>query len=317
MKTRFDIKESSSCTQSENMKKGTHVILLIITMLFWAGNFHVVKIALEFYSPMGVAAMRFLLGAIVLLIIVYKQFGKRLFKFEFSKREWGHMFLTSFFGIFLTIYFFNQGLRTTSAINGSLIIATSPAITAMFSFAFMKRKVTLTQWIAIVISFTGVVIILVKGDFNRLSQLQFESGDVYILLMAIVFSLSQIIVSKYLSQVDAIIMTTITSFMALVLFAIFSIPELISTELPSDIIFWASIVYMSVLGTGIAYTAFYYCVVKLGATISTLYMNLIPFFAVLLAIPFGETIDFSQITGGCIVIGGLLLFNLNQKLRGS
>lgn len=295
------------------MNKTITFLFLILTMLFWAANFHVVKIALEFYSPVSVAALRFFFGVVSLVLLVYLKFGNKLFKFRFSAKEWWYMFLTSFFGIFLTIYFFNQGLKTTSAVNGSLIIATSPAITAVFAFLFQRKKVKLMQWIAIAISFFGVAIILVKGDFTKLAELQFEIGDVYIMGMAIVFSLSQIIVSKYLPHIDAVVMTTITSLMAFVLFAIFSLPEFIATDIPTDISFWGSILFMGVLGTGIAYTAFYFCVVKLGATTSTLFMNLIPFFAVLLAFPFGETLYTVQLIGGGIVIIGLLLFGFTKK----
>ena len=295
------------------MNKTITFLFLILTMLFWAANFHVVKIALAFYSPVSVAALRFFFGVVSLFLLVYLKFGNTLFKLRFSAKEWWYMFLTSFFGIFLTIYFFNLGLKTTSAVNGSLIIATSPAITAVFTFLFQRKKVKLMQWIAIAISFFGVAIILVKGDFTKLAELQFEIGDIYIMGMAIVFSLSQIIVSKYLPHVDAVVMTTITSLMAFVLFAIFSLPEFIATDFPTDISFWSSILFMGVLGTGIAYTAFYFCVVKLGATTSTLFMNLIPFFAVLLAFPFGETLYAVQLIGGGIVIIGLLLFGFTKK----
>ncbi|WP_438425999.1 DMT family transporter [Aquimarina macrocephali] len=297
------------------MNKAITFLFLILTMLFWAANFHVVKIALEFYSPVSVAALRFFFGVVSLFLLVYLRFGNQLFKFRFSAKEWWYMFLTSFFGIFLTIYFFNQGLKTTSAVNGSLIIATSPAITAVFAFVFQRKKVKLMQWIAIAISFFGVAIILVKGDFSKLAELQFEIGDVYIMGMAIVFSLSQIIVSKYLPHIDAVVMTTITSLMAFVLFAVLSLPEFIATDIPIDLSFWGSILFMGVLGTGIAYTAFYFCVVKLGATTSTLFMNLIPFFTVLLAFPFGEKLYAVQLIGGGIVIIGLLLFGFTKKKR--
>ncbi|WP_109098704.1 DMT family transporter [Aquimarina sp. AU58] len=295
------------------MTKIITFLFLILTMLFWAANFHVVKITLEFYSPVSVAALRFFFGVLSLFLLVYLRFGNSLFKLRFSAKEWWYMFLTSFFGIFLTIYFFNLGLKTTSAVNGSLIIATSPAITAVFTFLLQRKKVKLIQWIAIAISFFGVAIILVKGDFGKLAELQFEIGDVYIMGMAIVFSLSQVIVSKYLPHVDAVVMTTITSLMAFVLFAVFSLPEFITTDVPADISFWSGILFMGILGTGIAYTAFYFCVVKLGATTSTLFMNLIPFFTVLLAFPFGETLYAEQLIGGVVVIIGLLLFGFTKK----
>jgi len=206
-----------------------------------------------------------------------------------------------------------MGLKTTSAINGSLIIATSPAITAIFASIMLKSKLSLLQWIAIILSFFGVLLILLKGDISALMKLSIETGDIYMLLMAIVFSMSQIIISKYLSHVDSLVLTTITSIMSLVLFVLFSMKELIITEIPTDFSFWSSILFMGILGTGIAYSAFYYCIVKLSATTSSLYMNLIPFFTVLLAFPFGEKIYGIQLVGGGIIIIGLLIFGFSKK----
>ena len=282
-------------------------------MLFWAVNFHVVKIAMEFYTPVGVAAIRFFFAVISLLMILYFQFGRSIFRWKFSGKEYWYMFLASFSGIFLTIYFFNLGLKSTSAVNGSLIIATSPALTAIFSYVFQKKKLSFLQQIAIFTSFLGVVIILTKGRLNTLLQLQFEIGDIYILLMAIVFSLSQIIVNKYLPHVNAMVMTTITAIMSLVLFTVISFPELMERPVPTDLPFWGSILFMGILGTGIAYSAFYYCIVKLGATTSALYMNLIPFFTVILAFPFGEKIYAVQLLGGLIIIIGLLIFGISKR----
>jgi drug/metabolite transporter (DMT)-like permease len=282
-------------------------------MLLWAANFYAVKIALEYYAPLGVATWRFLFGVLTLLGILFIRNRKEVFLFKFTKKEWWYLFLTAFFGIFLTIYFFNVGLKTTSAINGSLIIATAPAITGVLSFFLLKQKLTFKQWLAIAISFIGVIIILVKGDITKLFELKFEIGDIYILLMAIVFSYSQIIVSKYLAHIDAIKMTGIASFFALVLFSIFSIPELAANPIPTAASFWWSVLFMGILGSGIAYAAFYYCVVKLGTTISALSMNLIPFFAVLLAFPFGEKLHSVQILGGLIIIIGLILFVSSKR----
>ena len=203
------------------MKNALPILLLVFTMFAWGANFHLTKIALNYYGPMGVATWRFLLGVLGLLVILYWRFGKELFQFRFSPREWWYLFLTAFFGIFLTIYFFNAGLETTSAINGSLIIATSPAITAVLSFFMEKKRLKTVQWFAIGLSFFGVLLILIKGDLNRLAQLQFEVGDIYILFMALVFSLSQIIVAKHLHHVNAILMTTVSSVFSLCFFLIF------------------------------------------------------------------------------------------------
>ncbi len=289
-------------------------ILLVLTMVFWAINFFLVKVAMEYYTPLGVATWRYIFAVVVLAGIAIFKFKDKLFQLRLSMIDLWYIFLNAFLGVFLTIYFFNLGMKTASAINGSLIIATSPAITALFSLMLLGRKLTAVQLLAIVISFFGVAIILVKGNLMKLAHLHFDIGDIYILMMAIVFSLSQIIVSKFLQHVDSVLMTTISSVIGLVLFATFASPEILSVNVPGVTRFWMSILFMGVLGTGVAYTAFYYCVVNLGATITSLYLNLIPFFVILLAIPFGEKIELSQLIGGLIVVSGLLLYNKSKSV---
>ena len=290
------------------MKNIITTVLLVITMLFWAINFHVAKFTLEYYSPMGAAAFRFLFATFFLSIFLCFKKGKMLFQIRFSFKEVWYMFLVSFFGIFLTIYFFNKGLLLTNAINGSLIETTNPIVIAIFSLLFLNQKITIKQWLAILISIVGVLIVLVEGNIGKLLLLQFNYGDVYIILMVLTFSVSQIIIKKYLADIDAVLMTTLTSVMALILFMAFSFKELRIVDIPQSTNFWSSIIFMGILGTGFAYAVFYNSVVKKGATLSTLYLNLIPFFAIVLSFFFGSPIYFSQLIGGSIIIIGILLF---------
>ncbi|WP_456461858.1 DMT family transporter [Reichenbachiella sp.] len=295
------------------MNRSITLLLLILTMLFWAVNFHVTKIALAHYSPMAVAFWWFLFGVIILIGVMAIQYGKGLMKVRISLRSFGLICLVSFFGIFLTIYFFNKGLQTASAVSGSLILATSPIMTAVLAYFFLNRKFSSIQLGAMAISIIGVVILLVKGDFSKLLEMELETGDLYILGMALVFSLSQIIVDKYLSGVNSILMTTISVIIGLLMFTAVSTPELMTTPLPMEWSFWISVSFMGILGTGVGYVAFYYAVVKLGATTTALYGNLIPFFTVMLAIPFGEEVFTSQLIGGLVIISGLLLFGQSKK----
>ncbi len=290
------------------MKKWLPVLLLICTMLVWAANFHFTKVALLYYNTLGIATWRFFLSAIALLIVLYLKYKNSLFKIQLSAKEWGYIFLTGFLGIFLTIYFFNKGLETTSAVNGSLIIATTPAITGIFAYIFEKQRLKALQWFAIILSFSGVVLIIIKGNLTTLMEVQFVTGDFYILAMALVFSLSQIVIAKFIAHLDAILVTTLSIVFGLLCFLVVSFPEMYRTELPQNYEFWVSILFLGFLGSAAAYVAFYYCVAKIGSTSSSLYMNLIPFFAVLLAYPFGEKIYGIQLIGGSLIIVGLLSY---------
>lgn len=295
------------------MNRSLTLLFLVLTMLFWAINFHITKVALVYYSPMAVAFWRFLFGAVVLLGVIVAKYGKGLAKVRITFRTLWYVSLVSFFGIFLTIYFFNKGLQTASAVNGSLILATSPIITAILAYFFLNRKFNPMQLLAIGLSIIGVVILLVKGDLSALFDMNLEIGDLFILGMALVFSLSQIIVDKYLSSVNSVLMTTISALLGLLMFTAIAMPELMETAVPMDWQFWASVGFMGVLGTGVGYVAFYYAVVKLGATTTALYGNLIPLFTVLLAFPFGEEVYPAQLIGGFVIIMGLLLFGQSKK----
>ncbi|WP_084371252.1 DMT family transporter [Reichenbachiella faecimaris] len=295
------------------MNRSITLLLLILTMLFWAVNFHITKIALVHYSPMAVAFWRFLFGVIILIGVLVVQYGKGLSNIRISLKTFGLICLVSFFGIFLTIYFFNKGLQTASAVSGSLILATSPIMTAILAFFFLNRRFSPIQLFAMTISITGVIILLVKGDFTRLIAMKLETGDLYILGMALVFSLSQILVDKYLSGINSILMTTISVIIGLLMFAAVSTPELLSSPVPDEWPFWASVGFMGILGTGVGYVAFYHAVVKLGATTTALYGNLIPLFTVLLAVPFKEEVHASQLIGGLVIVLGLLLFGQSKK----
>lgn len=295
------------------MGKQLILFLLTLTMLIWAANFYVVKVALAYYSPMGVAAFRFLFAVILLYGIVVAQQKKLKIKLSFSKQQWWYLFLTAFFGTYLTIYFFNKGLTTANPINSSLILATGPIFTAIFARFMLNRQLSIVQWFAIFLSIFGVAVLLVQGDLMLLLNLRIEPGDGYIILMSIVLSLSQIIVNKYLADIDSIILTVVTCAIALVLFTLSCLSEIATTSVPSDFNFWASILFMGLLGTGLGYVAFYQGILKLGATKTTLFMNLIPFFVVIIAIPFGEQILISQFIGGLIIIFGLFLFNRENR----
>ena len=126
--------------------------------------------------------------------------------------------------------------------------------------------------------------------------------------MATGFATSQIIISKHLRHIDTTTLTTLTCAMGSCLFLLFSLPEFVATDIPTDVPFWASILFMGLLGTGLAYIIYFYCIVELGATTSTLFLNLIPLFTVLLAFAFGEPLLLTQLIGGSITIAGLLLF---------
>lgn len=68
-------------------------------------------------------------------------------------------FLSGAVGFFFYIIAFNKGSASVSASASSLVIATVPVITALFSYIIYHEKLKGFQWIAIAIGFSGVIIL--------------------------------------------------------------------------------------------------------------------------------------------------------------
>jgi drug/metabolite transporter (DMT)-like permease len=79
---------------------------------------------------------------------------------------------------------------------------------------------------------------------------------------------------------------------------------------------WAAIVFVAILGTALALVLFYDGVRRIGAARTSVFINLVPVFAVALGVLLlGEPLEPSMLTGGALVVGGILLLNRPESRR--
>jgi len=98
---------------------------LLLVPFFWGGAFVAAEHLVTELPPITAATLRFGLAGVILMIIVFIQ-GK--FDIGSVKKQWLPLLLMAITGIFGYNLFFFIGLNLTSAINGSLIVATSPVL---------------------------------------------------------------------------------------------------------------------------------------------------------------------------------------------
>ena len=108
-------------------------IKLLGTVFFWGGAFVAAKIAVQEFTPLVAATLRFIMAFMVLApVLAWREGRGALVKI----RDWPLLIAAAFTGIILYHLFFFQGLRLTSPIEGSLIVAACPAVTVAFSWLF-------------------------------------------------------------------------------------------------------------------------------------------------------------------------------------
>ena len=284
-------------------------IFLLLTVTFWAGNFVVGKFA-SFYNvpPFSLNFYRWLFAWLILMPFTISEIIK--------KKE----YIISNYKIFLvlgitSITIFNSivyySLNFTQVISGVLMISTIPVMIMFFSSILKIEKTNLFQIIGVILSIVGVIIIITKANFEILKSLDFNKGDITMVLAMFSWALYSTLLKrqKYeLSQIS--LLQVVISFGLIFLIPIYFIEYQIGFRINIDTPFILILSYV-VLFPGLAsFILWIKGIALIGANRSGVFLHLMPIISALMAmIIFDEKFMFYHILGACFIISGILLSN--------
>ena len=169
-------------------------IFLILATLFWSGNFIVGKFATLFEIPP--LTLNFLRWVMVWFILIPFTFKEILEKRKYIKRNW---LIISFMGL-ITISTFNSvvyfALNYTQVINAVLMLAAIPAVVIILSAAMKVEKSNIFQLIGLALSILGVGTIISNADIQKIASLNFNKGDLWMLVCVLSWSLYSTLLKK-------------------------------------------------------------------------------------------------------------------------
>lgn len=257
---------------------------LSLATLFWAGVFVAGKIALEVVDPIFLATARFVVAALAVGVVVLfaRGFVART-RAEIATFAW-----IGFLGVFAYNIAFTIALDWSSPLHGLVIIATTPAWTALLAVPLLGAKVTRAQIAGFALAFTAVLlVVLVEGegegeasDYTRASL----SGDLLFVAAAIVWALYTIESRKALASTDAATLTgwslVLGALMLVPVALAFSdVPAMAAAMRPFD---WAAVLYMGVFATLGAFLLWSKGVAAIGPARAAVFLNLVPIWGAIL-----------------------------------
>ena len=279
------------------------IIYLIIATIFLGLNFHLAKVILKEVNFIEAGFWRFLFGFVTLMVLGFKS----LPSFKIIQKNLNGISLTGFIGLFGFNLFFFLGLQNTSAINAALIVSLNPALTILFSSKILKTPIKKIQLLGIIIAFFGVTYLILKGNTTNISNIQFNYGDILILIANVFFALHHVWTKKYATNISSLNFTLLTSLCCLIGFLIL-LPingmELVTTHTYG---FWMAVFGIGCFGTALAYFLWQKGVQIAGADKAGIYMNIVPLSAALFAILFNEHLHAYHLIGGLFIVIGLLI----------
>lgn len=292
------------------MKSSTVYAQVITAACFWGANFVLAGPVLADMTPLWAAALRFVLGALLMLVIVRWQ-GESLA--AAIRAHAGVYLLLGAVGIGAFNILFFYALRDTSAANASLIMATNPLLTTLLAALLLGEQPGARHLAGIPLALIGVTVVISAGDWTRLAALHVARGDVLMLAANLAWALYNVLGRRYMPRdASSVVNTTLVMTAGAVLLFAVALGSAVMPAMPG-IQAMVALLIMTVAGTVLAYLFWNNGIALLGASRTALFLNFVPVFAMLIGAVTGVLPTLAQLAGGLLVIGGISLSMLPQR----
>jgi drug/metabolite transporter (DMT)-like permease len=176
-------------------------------------------------------------------------------------------------------------LRTSSAINVTLIASGGPLFVLIIGRAFFGAHARRPQWLGAGLSLVGVLVVLTAGDVERLARLRLVPGDLLMVAATIVWALYSWLLRTRRPDVPALMLLFLQTAWGVAL----SVPLVAAEMLAGDFVLrvepaTAGVVLWLALGPSLAA---FWCwdrgVAHAGPLLPSFFANLTPLFAALMS----------------------------------
>ena len=276
-----------------------------VTILFWSMAFVFTRLALQYFTVYSLGVLRYITASAVLLIVALVT---RMKLPKLRDLPWFLLSGAAGFAIYMVV--FNLGSRSVSASTGSVILATTPILTALLARAVYGEKLKPLQYGAIGLSFIGVLVLTVlRGGFT------FGGGLMYMFASAFLVAVYNLLQRKLTRTYTAFQSTAVSIFLGTLMLCVF-LPGAVTEFRAAPPIQYLYVLILGVFSSAVAYCAWTKAL-SLAANTSSVsnYMFITPFLTTLLGLWLaGEAVELSTVIGGALIILGLLLFRFGDRL---
>lgn len=203
--------------------------------------------------------------------------------------------------------FFFTGLMYSPAINGSLIVSLTPALTLLYSNRILKTPLRSQEMIGVSISFFGVLYLILKGNIGDFSSIEFSWGDILLVGSANFFALQNVWSKKYGSQLSNINFTFFTNLFCLLSFLIV-LPFFGDLNIDGlSTSFWLATIGIGCFGTAISYFLWNKGIQLTSANQAGIFINVVPLSTAAFSLVLGEVLYSYHLVSGVLIVIGVVI----------
>jgi drug/metabolite transporter (DMT)-like permease len=273
---------------------------LVATVLFWAVNFSVVKLALRHFTPMAFTSIRLVGASICFLTLARLSPGPSLLPGDRNR-----LVLLALVGHTFYQVLFIQGIHATTASNSAILLGLTPVFVALLSLYFSSDKPRAGAFLGIGISILGVYLVL--HDSSRVGGSVL--GDGLTLAATFCWSLHTVLSQPVIARYGPLKTSAYAISIGSLAFLPLGLPELYRmtpASIPASA--WWALGYSIVFSLVAAYCLWYFAIGRIGPTQTAIYSNLTPVAAMVVAyLTLDEPVGRQKLLGAVVIFLGIYL----------
>lgn len=286
------------------MRINVYVMLLFVS-IFIGASFNLAAYAVHYFSAPAAAAWRFGIASVTILILLYI---KERMNLQALKRNWHMYVLLGILGIFGFNMLFFEGIKTTSPLNGSLIMATNPMVSSLLARWLLKDALNVRQGAGILVSLLGVILVITQGSWQVLSTLSFSLGDLLIAGGNLCWALYGVLNRRFIRGSTSLATTAYTmtiGAVGLIGMAPGTPSPISMNHVPAAV--WGALLFMALFTSVLGYLWWNYGIAEIGVSKTSIFFNLVPLVTMILSLASGTGVTIVQLLGTVLVLSGVII----------
>ena len=285
------------------------IFLLTLPPILWAGNAVVGRIVAPLVSPMTLNLLRWAVAFALLLPLAAPVLrrGSALWP---SWRRFALLSLLSIGGYNALLYL---SLNTSTPINVTLVGSSTPVWTLLIGRVFFGMRISGRQWLGAVLSISGVLLVLSRGQLDVLLQLRLVPGDLYILVASAAWAYYSWMLAHPTTEPSEIRRDWAAFLLAQIAFGLLWSALFAGAEwsLGWGRLEWSwglalALLFIAIGPALLAYRAYGAGVARAGPSVAGFFVNLTPLFTAVLSSAFlGEMPHLYHALAFMLIVGGI------------
>ena len=274
----------------------------------WSSSFLWIKIAVTEIGPITLVAFRVLFGLLFSITVILVQ----RVKVPRTLKEWTPFLILGISNVAIPFFLISWGEQAIDSGVAAILDATVPLFTIVIAhYLLHDDKMTVPKVTGLLVGFIGVVILISKDIGSSIGPIL---GQLAVVVASMFYAGSSVYARKSTTEASGIIRGggPLVSSTAVMWLAAVTVERPIT--IPHLPITWIALLWLGILGSGLAFILNYYLIHEIGPTRTTMVTYLFPLGGVILGVVFlHEQLSWQVLVGGALIVASLAVANWQPK----